>query len=69
MGEAVSRAVEDGFTHVAFGDLFLEDVRAATARIGSPAPGLAPLFPLFGADTTALAREMVAADYGRESPA
>src|SRR3954471_9141632 len=27
MGAAVRRLVEDGFTHVAFGDLFLEDVR------------------------------------------
>ena len=27
MGAAVARLVADGFTHVAFGDLFLEDVR------------------------------------------
>src|SRR4051812_24682064 len=27
MREAVDRAVTEGFTHVAFGDLFLEDVR------------------------------------------
>src|SRR5262245_27614997 len=27
MAAAVRRAVADGFTHVAFGDLFLEDVR------------------------------------------
>src|SRR5262245_29486645 len=27
MGDAVARAVRDGFTHVAFGDLFLEDIR------------------------------------------
>jgi len=60
MAEAVSRAVEDGFTHVAFGDLFLEDVRRYREdRLAGT--GLAPLFPLFGADTTALAREMVAA--------
>jgi uncharacterized protein (TIGR00290 family) len=60
MGEAVARAVEDGFTHVAFGDLFLEDVRRYREdRLAGT--GLAPLFPLFGADTTALAREMVAA--------
>ena len=32
----------------------------ATARSGSPAPGSTPLFPLFGADTRALAREMIA---------
>ena len=38
MAEAVQRAVAEGFTHVAFGDLFLEDIRRI-ARSGSPAPG------------------------------
>jgi diphthamide synthase (EF-2-diphthine--ammonia ligase) len=52
MGEAVARAVEDGFTHVAFGDLFLGDVRRYREdRLAGTR--LAPLFPLFGADTTA----------------
>jgi len=27
MAAAVARAVADGFTHIAFGDLFLEDIR------------------------------------------
>jgi uncharacterized protein (TIGR00290 family) len=59
MGEAVARAVADGFTHVAFGDLFLEDVRRyREERLAGT--GLAPLFPLFGADTAGLAREMIA---------
>ena len=60
MAHAVARAVADGFTHVAFGDLFLEDVRRyrETRLEGT---GLTPLFPLFGSDTTALAREMIAA--------
>ena len=59
MGAAVVFAVADGFTHVAFGDLFLEDVRRYREEklAGS---GLTPLFPLFGADTVSLAREMVA---------
>ena len=59
MGEAVRAAVADGFTHVAFGDLFLEDIRRYREEklVGS---GLAPLFPLFGADTARLAREMIA---------
>jgi uncharacterized protein (TIGR00290 family) len=59
MAAAVARAVADGFTHVAFGDLFLEDVRRYREEklAGS---GLSPLFPLFGADTSALARQMVA---------
>jgi uncharacterized protein (TIGR00290 family) len=60
MGEAVRQAIDDGFTHVAFGDLFLEDIRAyREAQLAGT--GLSPLFPLFGADTAALAREMVAA--------
>lgn len=59
MGEAVARAVAEGFTHVAFGDLFLEDVRRyREERLAGT--GLEPLFPLFGADTAALAREMIA---------
>ncbi len=58
MGDAVARAVGEGFTHVAFGDLFLEDVRRyREERLAGT--GLLPLFPLFGSDTTALARRMV----------
>src|SRR6266699_1136956 len=60
MAAAVQRAVAEGFTHVAFGDLFLEDVRRyREERLAGS--GLTPLFPLFGADTAALAREMIAA--------
>jgi uncharacterized protein (TIGR00290 family) len=60
MAAAVGRAVGEGFTHVAFGDLFLEDVRRyREERLAGT--GLTPIFPLFGADTAALAREMVAA--------
>ena len=59
MSEAVARAVAEGFTHVAFGDLFLEDVRRyREERLAGT--GLAPLFPLFGANTAGLAREMIA---------
>ena len=58
MGGAVSRAVQDGFTHVSFGDLFLEDVRSyRESRLAGT--GLEPLFPLWGRDTCALAREMI----------
>ena len=56
---AVDRAVSDGFTHVAFGDLFLEDVRAyREERLRGT--GLTPLFPLWGSPTADLAREMIA---------
>jgi len=58
MAAAVQRAVGEGFTHVAFGDLFLEDVRRyREERLAGT--GLTPLFPLFGADTAALASEMI----------
>jgi uncharacterized protein (TIGR00290 family) len=57
MSAAVRQAIADGFTHVAFGDLFLEDIRAyREAQLAGT--GLTPLFPLFGADTASLAREM-----------
>lgn len=51
-----------GVTHVAFGDLFLADVRAYRER-QLAGTGLAPLFPLWGtsADTPGLARAMQAA--------
>ncbi len=59
MAAAVNRAVDEGFTHMAFGDLFLEDIRRyREERLAGT--GLTPIFPLFGADTTTLAREMVA---------
>ena len=62
MGAAVQRVAADGFTHVAFGDLFLEDVRQyREARLAGT--GLTPLFPLWKSKPTAdLAREMI--DHG-----
>jgi len=63
MAAAVARAVADGFTHVSFGDLFLEDIRRYREE-KLAGTGLTPLFPLFGSDTRALAREMVAAGLG-----
>ena len=60
MATAVRRAVAEGFTQIAFGDLFLEDIRRyREERLAGT--GLTPLFPLFGADTSVLAREMIAA--------
>jgi uncharacterized protein (TIGR00290 family) len=60
MAGAVARAVSENFTHVAFGDLFLEDVRRYREE-RLTGTGLTPIFPLFGADTSALARAMIAA--------
>ena len=62
MRQVVARAVGDGFTHAAFGDLFLEDIRRyREERLAGS--GLTPMFPLFGtdADTPGLARRMIAA--------
>lgn len=59
MATACADAVAAGFTHVAFGDLFLEDVR--DYRIQKLAgTSLTPLFPLWDSPTEALAREMIA---------
>ncbi len=58
MAEAVAGAVADGFTHVAFGDLFLDDVRRyREERLAGT--GLAPLFPVWGLPTARLAEEMI----------
>ena len=43
---------------IAFGDLFLEDVRAYREKLLAPT-GWTPIFPIWGADTTSLARAFV----------
>lgn len=58
MRTAVAEAVAQGFTHVAFGDLFLEDVRRyREERLADS--GLTPLFPIWGIPTDRLATEMI----------
>jgi uncharacterized protein (TIGR00290 family) len=59
MGALVAELVAEGFTHMAFGDLFLEDVRAyRESRLAGT--GLTPLFPLWKvADTATLAHQMI----------
>ena len=58
MAAAVRRARGEGFTHVAFGDLFLEDVRQyRESRLAGS--GLDPLFPLWRLPTDRLGREMI----------
>jgi uncharacterized protein (TIGR00290 family) len=59
MGEAIAAAVAAGVRAVAFGDLFLEDVRRYRER-QMAGTGLELLFPLWGRPTAALALEMVA---------
>jgi len=59
MGRALSEALAEGVRAVVFGDLFLEDIRAYREAKLSPV-GVEAIFPLWGRETTALAREMVA---------
>ena len=58
MGAFVARALGDGVEAMAFGDLYLEDIRRYREEklAGS---GLTPLFPLWGKPTRALADEMI----------
>lgn len=59
MTDTLSRARAEGIEAVAFGDLFLEDVRAyREAKMAGT--GLGCVFPLWGRDTGELAREMLA---------
>jgi uncharacterized protein (TIGR00290 family) len=59
MGAFVARQVAEGIEAMAFGDLFLEDIRRyrETKLAGT---GLTPLFPLWGIETRGLARTMIA---------
>jgi uncharacterized protein (TIGR00290 family) len=59
MARALEKARDEGVRVVAFGDLFLEDVRRyrETQLAGT---GIRPLFPLWGRPTAELAREMIA---------
>jgi uncharacterized protein (TIGR00290 family) len=59
MGAAMAQARAEGVLNVAFGDLFLEDVRRYREEKLSSV-GMTPLFPLWGRETHRLARDMVA---------
>jgi uncharacterized protein (TIGR00290 family) len=58
IGTAVAAAVRDGFTHAAFGDLFLEDVRRYRED-KLAGTGLEPMFPIWGIPTGELAEQMI----------
>jgi uncharacterized protein (TIGR00290 family) len=55
---AIGAAQADGIEGVAFGDLFLTDVRQYRERL-MEGTGIAPLFPLWGRPTDQLALEMI----------
>jgi uncharacterized protein (TIGR00290 family) len=58
MRDACASAVAEGIEAMAFGDLYLEDVRRyREERLAGT--GINPIFPLWGGDTTALVREML----------
>ncbi len=58
MRAAIAAARKRGVTHLAFGDLFLEDIRAYRCKqlAGS---GIEPLFPIWREPTEILARRMI----------
>jgi len=60
MAAAIDDAKARGITHMIFGDLFLEDVRAYRER-QLAGTGITPVFPLWQKPTGALARDMIAA--------
>lgn len=58
MAEATAQLKGQGVTHIIFGDLFLEDIRAyRLARMAET--GMTAVFPIWGRETGALAREMI----------
>jgi diphthamide synthase (EF-2-diphthine--ammonia ligase) len=58
MAGAFAMAVNEGVECIAFGDLFLEDVRAYREEQLKPT-GLQPVFPIWGVPTNELAQQMV----------
>ena len=59
MAQTCAKAVAEGIEGVAFGDLFLEDVRAYREKQMKDTR-LDPIFPVWGLPTSALAQEMIA---------
>ncbi len=55
---AQARSRWPGLQHIAFGDLFLADIKAYREALCARLDWT-PLFPLFGRDTAALARDMI----------
>ena len=59
MGEAIAKAVQDGITHIIFGDLFLADIKAYREQ-KLAGTGITPVFPLWQRPTLPLAHAMIA---------
>jgi uncharacterized protein (TIGR00290 family) len=58
MGEFMDQAVDSGVKCIAFGDLFLEDIRAYREQQFKDT-GIEPIFPIWKQPTKELAREMI----------
>jgi diphthamide synthase (EF-2-diphthine--ammonia ligase) len=58
MAEVIASAAAQGVTRMAFGDLFLEDIRGYRQQ-QLAGTGIEPVFPVWGLATPALAREMI----------
>jgi uncharacterized protein (TIGR00290 family) len=58
MAQTCAKALSEGIEAIAFGDLFLQDVRAYR-ELQMRGTGLEPIFPIWGTPTLELAREMI----------
>ncbi len=58
MGAAMAAATSEGVEAIAFGDLFLDDIRAYREQ-SLAGSGVRPVFPLWGRPTGPLARDMI----------
>ena len=58
MSQACQRAIAERVSAIAFGDLFLQDIRAYREAQLQPT-GLEPLFPLWNVPTNQLAQQMI----------
>ncbi|HET7442809.1 MAG TPA: ATP-binding protein [Terriglobales bacterium] len=58
MGETCQAAVQAGIEYIAFGDLFLEDIRRYREK-QLQGSGLQPIFPVWGLHTRELAQSMI----------
>lgn len=58
MGAAVEKMKADGVTHIMFGDIYLEDVKAYREK-SMEGTGITPIFPIWGEPTDKLMREFL----------
>ncbi len=62
MGTAVHGLLHEGFTEMAFGDLFLAEIRNYREK-QLESSGLQPVFPLWGEDTKSLSKRFIQRGY------